>query len=142
MLFLADFAVGRRQRIVHPMVNGLHGAQVRIHRLQIIVAQVLEGAKRHNRAQFPRTHVARSQRFDESSFVVISDARWVRGDIGTRDLAPWPFEVLSATEIKLFRNPVAATSQTHEVLSRRHAVRTIWTMDGLRHGFRRAAHQV
>jgi hypothetical protein len=69
------------------MLHRLHRPQVRKHRLQIVVSEILEIAEGHDRVQFSRLHVASAHHFDEKRFVVVADARGIGRDVGGADFA-------------------------------------------------------
>src|SRR5437773_6114481 len=58
VLLAAEFAVGRRQRVVHPVVYWFDGLQVCKDRLQVLVRHAPVYREGHEWAQLPSAHSA------------------------------------------------------------------------------------
>src|SRR5512143_2824929 len=61
VFLLAEFAIGGWQAVIHAVVHGREGSQVRKHGLQIVVGQALEFAEGHDGVELSRADVSGAQ---------------------------------------------------------------------------------
>ena len=142
VLFLAQLAVGWRQRVVDPVLHWRQGFQIREHGFQIVVGEGFELAVRHDLVQFASAYVSGAHRCDECRFAVIANAGSVGREVDAGDIAPRPAQGFSAPIGERLLRIVASAAERHEILAARQRVGVIrlgnWFGDGLGN----AAHQV
>ena len=100
VLELANSAVSDGFVIVHAMVDGPDGAQVREDGLEIVIGHLPEKPPWHDGANLPCAYLARLHHLQEHGFVVIADAGRIRRQIRTGHLEIRSCNQISACEFK------------------------------------------
>src|SRR2546427_61274 len=70
------------QAVVHAVHHRLQRAQIGEHRFQVVIGEILEFSKWHDRSKLSSLHVPGAHALDKQSLVVVANACGLRGDIG------------------------------------------------------------
>ncbi len=88
MYSTTQLTIGGGFGIVHPVHDGIQCPQIGKDGFQIVVCHVPVEGPGHDRREVTGSHSPRSHDLNKKVFIIVTDTRRIRRNVGSSDLAP------------------------------------------------------